>query len=507
MPENNENSPQDTEVNQAPKPRPHFRTEEVVDTSKQPNSSASPLSSIIDQTISTEVPQIEQNTPTLKKHKSKLLIVLVGVMLLLGILSMVAVLIKRNPNPGGSSGVGKKGEIVWWGVEEDESVVKPLIDEYQSKNPEVKVTYKKQSLQDYRERLTNTLAGAKSESPDIFEIHNSWVPMFNNNLYPLPNSVMSPDEYSRIFYPIIVSDLKTQAGIIGMPLQYDAITLYINEEIFTNAAVTTPTTWNEFRPLATKLTIQKEGNIIQSGASMGLTENVDYWPEIVGLMLLQNQANPAKPIDSQALDALTYYKKYAKEDNVWNKNLAASTTSFALGKSAMFFGTANAANEIVLKNPNLSFKTVPAPQLQKNSPKDPDVTYASYWTEGVWNRSVNKDLAWDFLHFISTPESLIRINQNRKINNKIERVYPRMDMVALQASDRILGSIVKLSMSAKSWYLADKTNDGESGINTQLNSLYAKTLNGRTDYPMTADMNNLASEVASALAKYGIIVK
>ena len=86
---------------------------------------------------------------------------------------------------GGKDG-GGEADLTWWGLWEDESVVAPLIAEYQEANPKVKIQYVKQSQQDYRERLTNALA--KGEGPDIFRFHNSWVPMLKNELDFVPPS-------------------------------------------------------------------------------------------------------------------------------------------------------------------------------------------------------------------------------------------------------------------------------------------------------------------------------
>src|SRR3989344_8224493 len=71
-------------------------------------------------------------------------------------------------------------ELTYWGLWEPTSVMQPLIDEYQTTNPNVKITYIFQSPREYRERLQNALSQAKG--PDIFRIHNSWIPMFKSQL-------------------------------------------------------------------------------------------------------------------------------------------------------------------------------------------------------------------------------------------------------------------------------------------------------------------------------------
>ena len=218
----------------------------------------------------------------------KLLLALAAIFLIL-LLSIVVSRIKS----GKIQFSGKKGEIVWWGIRDDAAEIGLLIEEYQKKNLGIKITYLLQSPKDYRERLTNALA--KGEGPDIFEIHNSWVVMFTNVLDVLPEPVMSSAEFSAAFYPIITKDLTTPSGIVGIPLEYDALTLYVNEEILATAGKTPPLSWDELRILANDLTPQKGNTIIQSGIALGRTENVDHWQEILGLMMLQNRVDLLNP--------------------------------------------------------------------------------------------------------------------------------------------------------------------------------------------------------------------
>ena len=208
------------------------------------------------------------------------------------------------------------GNITWWGLWEDASIVQPLIASYESSHPGVKITYIKQSPQDYRERLTSSLA--KGSRPDIFAFHNSWVPMFKNDLDNLPAGVMNPADYAKAFYPIISSDLTSGTGIVGIQLGYDALTLYVNQDIFDKAGKTPPATWDDLRILARELTVKDDqGTITQSGVALGRTENVDHWPEILALMMLQNGVDLTNPVGKTAEDALTYFTIFSSVDGVW----------------------------------------------------------------------------------------------------------------------------------------------------------------------------------------------
>ncbi len=402
---------------------------------------------------------------------------------------------------------GGEVKLSWWGLWEDESVVAPLIAEYQQRNPKVKITYIKQSPQDYRERLTNALA--RGEGPDIFRFHNTWVPMFREELSSIPASVMTASEFAQVFYPVMTADLTSGAGLVGIPLMYDGLTLYINEEIFERSGKAPPTTWDDLRQLAKQLTIKDEqGTIIQAGIALGRTENVDHWPEILALMMLQNGVSLSDLTGKLAEDALVFFTLFSSIDGVWDASLPPSTIAFASGKLAMYFAPSWRVFEIKQQNPNLRFKTVPLPQLAKGSPEETDISYATYWVEGVWSRSKNRDAAWEFLKFISSRESLEKMYQIASNQRLFGEPYPRTEMASLLADDLVLGSIIFQAPNAQSWYLVSRTFDGPTGINSQIIKYFEDAINAvNSGSQVNKALETAAAGVNQVLSQYGISVR
>ena len=370
-----------------------------------------------------------------------------------------------------------------------------------------KINYVMQSHQDYRERLTNSLA--KGEGPDIFRFHNSWVPMFRKELDYLPPSVMSPSEYSQTFYPVVTSDLTSGTGMVGIPLEYDGLVLYINQEIFDQNAKSPPTTWDDLRQTAISLTKKDEqGTITQAGVALGRVENVDHWQEILGLMMLQNGVSLENPTGKLAEDALTFFSVFSSVDGVWDATLPPSTAAFAAGKLAMYFGPSWRTFEIKIQNPNLKFKTFPVPQLPKTTPNEPDISYASYWVEGVWARSKNKAAAWDFLKFMSQKDSLEKLYQNEAKVRQFGEPYPRADMASLLSTDPILGALMNQAPDAQSWYLQSRTFDGPTGINSQISKYFEDAVNAvNSGTPADKALETVVSGVSQVLSQYGTSAK
>jgi len=390
--------------------------------------------------------------------------------------------------------VGIQGEIEWWSFRYDEEEIKPLIEKFEEEN-NIKVKYVKQSPIDYRTRLMS--AFARGDGPDVFSFHNSWIPMFSEELDSLQDNILTKDDFVSRFYPVIVSDLNSPQGFLGIPLEYDALTLYINEDIFAKAAKTPPETWDQLKDLAKELTSRDKQNVInQAGVAIGLTENVDHWQEILALMLLQNGVKLANMDEEAAADAFSYFKSFSAREKIWDTTLAKSTTAFANGKVAMYLAPSYRAKQIIEINPGLRFRTYALPQVRKEDPEFPDISYATYWIEGVWKRSTDKMEAWKLLE--------IELFSNVKETGGSGFAYPRIDMGDLIVNDKYVGSVVAMAPNARSWYLAGDTNDGESGLNTQLSEVFIEILKfSQTSEGAEAAVKNFSDDIVRVLSGHG----
>lgn len=438
-----------------------------------------------------------------KLPKKVLLIVIALLILIVGAFAVIRFVLPalRNATSGPT-------ELVWWGLWEDDSIITPIISEYEALNPGVTIRYEKKDKESYRERLASALA--TEEAPDIFRIHNSWVPMFRQELAPAPVDVITSQEFQSLFYPVIASDLVGASGPVAMPLGYDSLAMFINEEIFATYGQSIPTDWNDLRQIARELTIKDEkGVITQSGASLGTTENVDHWQEIVALLMLQNGANPNKPNDAvgRGGQALQFYKQFSQTDGVWDNTQPSSTVAFSTGRVAIYFGPSWRALEIMDRAPSLKFRVEAVPQIAQSSPDAKDITYASYWAEGVFSESKHQEEAWKFLKYMSEKESLAKLFENASSTRQFGEAYPRVDMRELLLTHKVLGGVVKLAPLAKSGYLYSRTFDGDSGINSSLSQYYEDALNSinpSRDSVDTRALTTLSNGVQQVLSRYGL---
>lgn len=400
----------------------------------------------------------------------------------------------------------KEVTLTWWGLWEDPSVVNPIIDEYKQSHPKVTIDYQLQSKEDYRERLASKLA--KGEGPDIFLFHNTWVPMFRNDLSEIPQEVMTPADFSQAYYRVITSDLVYGGAPLGVPVGYDGLGLYINEDLFASSGKTPPKDWNEFREVAQSLTRIANDQIEISGAAMGRVDNVDHWQEILALMLFQQGVDPKNPTGKLAKDVFDFYTYFASGDGkTWDVSLPSSTQAFAGGKVAMMFAPSWRVFEINAQPSHPNFRIVPVPQLPKENASEPDTTYASYWVVGVWGNGKNKVAAWDFVKFLSSRESLEKAYNVAAKTRLFGEPYPRTDMANLiSENDPYAHAFIKQAASAKSWYLASRTFDGPTGINSQIGKYYEDAVNSFLAGSRGDDvLQTLRQGVTDVLGRYGLI--
>lgn len=427
----------------------------------------------------------------------KILLIIGGVLLLL----IIIIIFVIRTLLGGLGPVS----ITMWGLWEPNSVYQTIITDYQRSHPNITIKYQKQSQIQYRDRLNTSLA--RDDSPDIVTIHNTWLPMFLNSIQSVPTDVYSSAQYKTIFYPVAVSDLSAGGKPYAIPLEIDDLVLYVNQDIFTSGGLSFPTTWEEFRNAADKLTITSGGKIQTAGAAMGTASNVDHWQDILSLMMLQAGVDMNTSPNSQAAqDALNYYTTLSTVDKVWDETLDQSTLAFAEGKVAMYFGPSwryhDFDNFKKTSNPNLNFKVLPVPQLTGGN----TINFASYWAEAVSKKSKHPKEAFEFLKYLSSSAVLSKLYLAESQIRPFGEPYPRQDQAASLLSDPNVGPVIAAAPTAQSAYLVSATWDGDTGLNSKISKYYSDAINSSLrNGDAKSALDTVAQGVSQILTQYGIV--
>lgn len=387
--------------------------------------------------------------------------------------------------------------LTYWGLWEDDNLIKPLIDEYQRQNPNIIVNYVRQSSINYRTRAQTQIR--EGVGPDVLRIHNAWLPMMELDLSPAPATVFTIADYKASFYPVAADSFVKGNNIYAAPMEVDGLALFYNEEMVTAVGGTAPRNWQEFIEVAGRMTVRDASGIKTSGAALGTAGNVDHWSDILGLLMLQQPGvdlnNPATPT---AAEVLRFYTGFVTDPRrkTWDTNLPPSTQMFVEGRLGFYFGPSWRAHEFRVANPNLKFKVVAVPQLSGKP-----VGWASFWGEAVSNKSANPEEAWKFVKYLTSQEAERLMYQQASQIRLFGEPYSRVDLAPELSQDPIVGAFVNQGPSYKFWYLASNTFD--LGLNDEMIKYWEDGVNATLQGmdPTTA-LQTVAKGVAATMQKY-----
>lgn len=405
----------------------------------------------------------------------------------------------------------------YWRVYDGQDAFDEILDAYEKLHPFITINYRKLRYSEYESELLNALA--EDRGPDIFSMHNTWTKKYLTKIAPMP-------EETTMAYPItrgtvkkeVVPEMRTSKSIglndmknnfvdavyqdavirvfnektkqneqkiYGIPLSMDTLAMYYNKDLFNNAGIAEPPTyWNaEFQQDVKKTTKQNQkGEIAQSGAALGGSDNIERSSDILSILMMQNGAVmmddsgqvlfsriPAA-FQSQrynpGLEALRFYSDFAnpaKEVYSWNKNLDNSLSMFAQGKLAIMLGYSYHLPTIKSQAPKLNFGIAKLPQIEGNSP----VNFANYWLETVSSKSKYANEAWDFVQFATKAE------QAKTYLAKTKKPTALRALINEQIDDLEIGVFAEQILTAKSWYKGADSNAADKIFAEMIDSVAA----------------------------------
>lgn len=351
--------------------------------------------------------------------------------------------------------------LTYWGVDDTSETLDPFIQDYQKLHGNIKIDYKKLDRATYESQLVDALASGKG--PDLFEVHNDWLPRYYDKITSMPTDIYSPDDYKREFFPVVTDETIAGGKIYGVPLYLDTLGLYSNNRLLDNASVTDPPkTWEDLVKkggVLTQLTNRQGRTINQSAIALGNTK-ISRASDVLALLMLQQRTQmtndtrsaatfnlPQKVqgkdvyLGTQALDFFTSFANPAKSNYTWDDSLGDSVTAFAKGKVAMIIGYPYVKAQLTKLSPNLQFTIAGVPQIGGQDP----VNFASFWPNVVSKSSQHQREAWDFIKYLSSKDQL------PTYLDSAQRVSPRKDIPGAGNFD----AFYQQNASAVTWYKGD----------------------------------------------------
>lgn len=391
-------------------------------------------------------------------------------------------------------------ELTYWGLWEEENLIKGVIAEFEKQYPNIKVNYQRHSSINYRTRVQTQVR--EGVGPDVFRIHNSWLPMFEQDLFLAPADVLTVSDYKNLFYPIASASFVKGNQIYAAPLEIDGLVLFYNVDILNGVGGVVPTSWPEFINTATKMTVRDSSGIKTAGAALGTASNVDHWSDILGLLLFQQpNVNLENPATDSVAEVLRFYTGFVIDPSrkTWDVNLPKSFDMFVSGRLGFYFAPSWRAHEIRVANPNLDFKTAPVPQLSSQS----QVAYGSFWAEAVSKNSKHPKEAWQFIKFLVSEEAEKLMYAEASQVRLFGEPYSLVSLQSELIDDPWVGAVVKQGPIYKGWFLSSNTQEGDSGINVEIIKYWEDGINSvlAGGDPLSA-LQTVSSGVKLTLDKY-----
>ncbi len=402
---------------------------------------------------------------------------------------------QTNPNPYAIN-------LEIWGLFENDDPYGAMFEAYKKKNPNVRnITYKKMTTDSYQKELIDALASG--QGPDIFLVHNNWIPSFKDKIYPAPADVVTEQKVRNEFVDVVADDFVLDGNIYALPLSVDSLGLYYNKDLFNEIGITTPPKdWDEFVADAGKLTkLDVQSQIIQSGAAMGTFTNINRPTDVLNLLMLQRgtemvdvknhkatfaeYAGSGGKSSSPGENALTFYTQFANRSAqtvpyTWNPRLHYSIDAFSEGTLGMMFNYSWQIDVLNGKAPKLNYAVAPVPQF----PNTKQVNFANYWgfavaktrTPDTGNmdpaKLVTNDIrakeAWKLLTYMTTKQDPALDAANAAISKmtaeqakldpakdymeKTKKPAARRDLLETQKTDAVYGVFASGNLIAKNWY-------------------------------------------------------
>jgi len=423
------------------------------------------------------------------------------------LVALAALLVTTGAGCSGSSAAevaaSQPVTLTVWRVFDDDSTLEPAMDAYRQIHKNVSFKYRTLRYEEYQDALLQ--AFAEGTGPDIFSINNAWIGQYEPLILPLPKTLTIP--YSEVrgtikketvitlkeepamtvrelqtdFVDVVAADVvrdyqpnpkqEAEQRIFGLPYSVDTLALYYNKDLMNAGGIAQPpNAWTEFQDAAAKLTaVGTNDAVVQSGAAIGTSRNVERAADILSLLMMQNGTvmtdargyatfgNALEDKTVPGMDAVRFFTEFANPTKAvysWNVEQPDSLDAFVSGKTALFLGYSYHLPIIRSRAPKLSFGIAPVPQISEGR----TVNFANYWVETVSKASKNYNWAWDFIQFSS------KADQVGSYLSAAAKPTALRSLINGQLEDNDLSVFASQLLTAKSWYKGKDADVAETAL-------------------------------------------
>ena len=288
------------------------------------------------------------------------------------------------------------GEITVWAMGAEGEKLDVLAKEFVQKNPEITVKVTPIAWDVAHDKLLTSVAG--NQTPDVSQMGTTWMGEFAKTgaLEEVPESIDQDAFFESALSTAVVDD-KTY----GVPWYVETRLLYYRTDIAEKAGITSPpTSWDELKAMAEAM--QQKG-----GAKYGISLSPNNWQELLPFVW-QNGGDVISDdgeftFDSpENVEAIEFYQSFFK-DGLTAASVPEGfdiTPAFVQGTHPMFFSGPwhmSLIEEVGAAEIEGKWAVAPMPEQESAT------SFIGGSDLVVFKNGDNKDAAWKFVEYLSTP--------------------------------------------------------------------------------------------------------
>lgn len=322
-------------------------------------------------------------------------------LLILGIITFTSCSVARQTNQDGVVTVTLSG----WSNLNEKQILQQVIQDFEAKNPKIKVKYEVIADQ-YMDVLKTRLIGGTAA--DVFYLDALEAPALMNPgvLEPLDKYITTEFDITD-FQPTLLEAFQQDGKTYGLPKDSSTLGLFYNNKAFQAAGLSQPPqTWEQLREYSQKLTInQKRGGKSQYGFGVAPELARQYFMIKAFGGELINSNEKATFASQQSLQGLQLIIDQYRHDKSAAQPSDVGTTSgseiFGEGKAAMVIEGPWLISYLQQTFPNIEYATAQVPTVAGKKGT------MAYTVAYVMNKqSKHKPEAWKLISYLTGREGM-----------------------------------------------------------------------------------------------------
>ncbi|WP_027232091.1 sugar ABC transporter substrate-binding protein [Phyllobacterium sp. UNC302MFCol5.2] len=293
----------------------------------------------------------------------------------------------------------------WYHFDNPENPMSDLVEKFEAKNPDIKIEAENVPWNSYYDNLYTSLVGGNAPDAGMVKLFAQPRLAEMGALEPLGERINAWPGKADLLDNLLELNKGPDGQQYYLPIQYVVLYLYYRADLFKEAGLNPPTTCEEFRTAAQKLTKSPDTY------GFGLRGGKGGWDQWGTFVFSQGaELKPGGLTKPEAVAANQWLIDLFQKDKVIppsapNDGFQEIVAAFKAGKTAMTIHHIGSSNDLV-KALGDKVSAVPVPKCGGNQ-------WTSYGDESlaIFSGSQVKDAAWKWISFLAEGENNVAFNK------------------------------------------------------------------------------------------------